>query len=60
MLAAEVREYWNGKIAHFKIPQHVRVVESLPMTVSGKVQKFRIRELETEALGLSNQITTSA
>ena len=56
----EVGEYCDGRIAHFKVPQHVRIVESLPMTVSGKIQKFRIRELEIEALGLSDQITTTA
>ena len=60
LTAEEVRDYCNGKIAHFKVPQHVRIVESLPMTVSGKVQKFRIREQEIEALGLDNQITTTA
>jgi fatty-acyl-CoA synthase len=45
---AEVREFCHGKIAHFKIPQHVRFVDAFPMTVSGKVQKFRIREQEIE------------
>jgi fatty-acyl-CoA synthase len=47
----EVREYCQGKIAHFKIPQHIRLVDSFPMTVTGKVQKFRIREIETEEQG---------
>lgn len=55
--AEEIREYCKGKISHFKIPQHVRIVESLPMSVSGKIQKFRIRESEIEALGLAGQIT---
>jgi fatty-acyl-CoA synthase len=45
---AEVREFCHGKIAHFKIPQHVRFVDAFPMTVSGKVQKFRIRKQEIE------------
>jgi fatty-acyl-CoA synthase len=49
----EIRAYCRGRIAHFKIPEHIRFVESFPMTVSGKVQKFRIREQEIEALGLS-------
>jgi fatty-acyl-CoA synthase len=44
----EIREFCRGKSAHFKIPQHIRVVESFPMTASGKVQKFRIREMEKE------------
>ena len=38
---AEIREFCNGKIAHFKIPQYIRFVDSFPMTVTGKIQKFR-------------------
>ena len=53
-------DYCKGRIAHFKIPQDVRIVESLPMTVSGKIQKYRIREMEIEAHGLHAQITTIA
>jgi fatty-acyl-CoA synthase len=56
----EVLEYCQGKIAHFKIPQFIRVVDSFPMTVTGKVQKFRIRDAEIEALGRKGHITTSA
>ena len=48
----EVREFCRDKIAHFKIPQYVRFVEAFPMTVTGKIQKFRIREQEIEARGL--------
>ncbi|MGH9673783.1 MAG: AMP-binding protein, partial [Bryobacteraceae bacterium] len=48
----EVREYCRGRIAHFKVPQHVRFVEAFPMTVTGKIQKFRIREQEIQNLGL--------
>ena len=51
LTAEEVREYCQGKIAHFKIPQHIRLVDSFPMTVTGKVQKFRIREIEIEEQG---------
>ena len=46
--AEEIRAFCCGKAAHFKIPQHIRVVENFPMTASGKVQKFRIREMEKE------------
>jgi fatty-acyl-CoA synthase len=49
----EIRQFCCGKIAHFKIPQHIRFVDSFPTTVTGKVQKFKIRELEIERLGLS-------
>lgn len=48
----EVREFCRGRIAHFKIPQAVRFVESFPTTLSGKIQKFRIREIELRERGL--------
>jgi fatty-acyl-CoA synthase len=48
----EIREYCKGKIAHFKIPQYIRFVESFPMTVTGKIQKFKIRDEEIKARGL--------
>ena len=41
----------DGQIAHFKIPRYVRFVDEFPMTVTGKVQKYRMREQEIEALG---------
>jgi fatty-acyl-CoA synthase len=50
----EIREFCEGKIAYFKIPQHVRFVEQFPMTVTGKIQKFRIREIETKERGLES------
>lgn len=48
----EIRDFCHGKIAHFKIPQHIRFVESFPMTASGKVQKFRMRQMEIESRNL--------
>ncbi|MEO8096603.1 MAG: AMP-binding protein [Acidobacteriota bacterium] len=60
LTAEEVQGYCKGQISHFKIPEHIRIVEALPMTVNGKIQKFRIRESEIEALGLGSQITTTA
>ena len=50
--ADDVRSFCEGQIAHFKIPRYVRIVEAFPLTVTGKVQKFRMREQEIEALGL--------
>ena len=44
--AEEICQFCEGKIAYFKVPEHIRFVESFPMTVSGKVQKFKIREQE--------------
>lgn len=50
---AELRAFCEGEIAHYKIPCHVRFVESFPFTVTGKVQKFRMREQMIEELGLA-------
>ena len=47
----EIREFCKGKLAHFKIPRYIRFVEEFPMTVTGKVQKYVIRERMTEELG---------
>jgi len=49
---AEIREFCRGKIAHFKVPQFVRFVDEFPLTVTGKIQKFRIREIEIQERGL--------
>jgi fatty-acyl-CoA synthase len=48
----EIREFCKGKIAHFKIPQYWRFVDAFPMTVTGKIQKFRMREVEIRERGL--------
>lgn len=43
--AEEIRAYCSGRIAHYKIPRYVRFVTEFPMTVTGKLQKFRMREM---------------
>jgi fatty-acyl-CoA synthase len=48
----EIREYCRGKIAHYKIPRYVKFVDGFPMTVTGKVQKFVMREESVKELGL--------
>jgi fatty-acyl-CoA synthase len=48
----EIRDFCRGKIAHFKIPDYIRFVDGFPMTVTGKVQKFIIRQQEIELRGL--------
>jgi fatty-acyl-CoA synthase len=53
----EVRAFCTGRIAHYKVPRYVRVVEAFPTTVTGKVQKFRIREAMMAELGLSEEKT---
>jgi fatty-acyl-CoA synthase len=46
----EIRAFCRGRITHFKIPRYVRFVETFPMTVTGKVQKFVMREIMTKEL----------
>ena len=48
----EVKAFCQGQIAHYKIPRHVRFVEEFPMTVTGKMQKFLMREQMVAELGL--------
>jgi fatty-acyl-CoA synthase len=48
----EVREFCRGQIAHFKIPRYVKLVDAFPMTVTGKVQKFKMREAAIKELEL--------
>lgn len=48
----EVLEYCHGKIARFKIPRYIQVVDEYPMTASGKIQKFKLREQAIQSLGL--------
>ena len=50
--AEEIRDFCRGKIAHYKIPRHVKFVDGFPMTVTGKVQKFLMREESVKELGL--------
>jgi len=59
--AEEIREFCRGRIAHFKVPRYVKVTTEFPMTVTGKIQKFRMREMAVEELGLqtASQIETA-
>jgi fatty-acyl-CoA synthase len=47
----ELIDFCRGRIAHFKVPKYVRFTDEFPMTVTGKVQKFRLREMAIEELG---------
>ena len=49
---AEIQAFCRDRLAYYKIPQYIRFVDTFPMTLSGKVQKFRIREFEIEQRGL--------
>jgi len=57
MTEEELREYCQGRIAHYKVPRYVRFVDEMPMTVTGKVQKFVMRERMVEELGLASPKT---
>jgi len=48
----EIKEFCQGQIAYYKIPEHVRFVTEFPATLSGKIQKYKMREYEIEARGL--------
>jgi fatty-acyl-CoA synthase len=55
--ADEIREFCRGQIAHYKIPRHIRFVSAFPMTITGKVQKYLMREQTIQDLGLAEQKT---
>jgi fatty-acyl-CoA synthase len=54
----EIRAWCQGQIAYYKIPEHIRFVDDFPATLSGKIQKYKIREFEIEARGLQTVATT--
>ena len=51
--ADAIRAYATGRLAHYKIPRYVMVVDEFPMTVTGKIRKVRMREEAAKALGLA-------
>ena len=57
LTADELRAFCEGQIAYYKIPHHVRFVDSFPMTVTGKVQKFVMRERMSMELGVHAEAT---
>ncbi|MED5298526.1 MAG: AMP-binding protein [Actinomycetota bacterium] len=54
-----VREFCQGKIAHYKVPRYVLSIDDFPMTVTGKIQKYLLRDAAVEQLGLSGFGTTA-
>jgi len=50
----DLTSFCSGKIATYKIPRYWKFVDSFPMTVTGKVQKFRMREIAVRELGLQD------
>ncbi|NBH08475.1 AMP-binding protein [Amycolatopsis sp. SID8362] len=58
LTAEKVREFCEGKLARYKVPRYVHVVEEFPMTVTGKVRKVEMREKSITLLGLEKAATT--
>ena len=55
--AEEIREFCKGEIAHYKIPRYIEFVPEFPMTITGKIQKFVMREQTIRKLGLKGEKT---
>jgi fatty-acyl-CoA synthase len=53
----EIREFCRKSLAHYKVPRYVKFVEAFPQTVTGKIQKFKMREIAMEEYGLVQQET---
>ena len=53
----EVRDFCKGQIAHYKVPRYIKFVDGFPMTVTGKIQKFLIRDQMKQELGLEENRT---
>ena len=53
----DIREFCNGQIAHYKIPRYIRFVDAFPMTITGKVQKFAMRDTMIKELGINSMKT---
>jgi fatty-acyl-CoA synthase len=56
----EVRDFGRGRIAHYKIPRYIRFVDGFPMTVTGKIQKYKLRDAAIEELGLGDPAAATA
>ena len=53
----DIKEFCKGKVAHYKVPRYIRFGDDFPMTVTGKVQKYKMREISIKELGLEEQET---
>jgi len=56
-----IREFCKGRIAHFKVPRYIKFVDSFPITINGKTQKYKMREISIKEMGLEEaaQIATA-
>ena len=48
----DIKEFCRGSIAHYKVPRYIKFTDTFPMTITGKIQKFKMRETSVEELGL--------
>ncbi|MBT8214716.1 MAG: AMP-binding protein, partial [Acidimicrobiia bacterium] len=55
----DVREFCKGRIAHYKVPAYIRFIDEFPMTVTGKIQKYRLREMGIDDLGIADEVETA-
>ena len=55
----DLRGFCRGRIAHYKVPRYIRLVDAFPMTVTGKVQKYLMREQSIAELGLAPAAATA-
>ena len=55
--ALEEIEFCKGKVAHYKVSRYVRFGDDFPMTVTGKIQKYKMRKISIKELGLEEQET---
>jgi fatty-acyl-CoA synthase len=55
----EIRNFCKSQIAYYKIPEHIRFVNEFPATLSGKIQKYKMREFEVEARNLQDVASTA-
>jgi fatty-acyl-CoA synthase len=56
----DIREYCTGRIAHYKIPKYVAITDDYPMTVTGKIQKNKLREMAVSRFGLEGEASETA
>jgi fatty-acyl-CoA synthase len=54
LTAETLREFCTGKLAHYKIPRYVHVVDEFPMTVTGRIRKVEMRQVSIKLLGLQD------
>ena len=55
--AEDVKDFCRGTIAHYKVPRYIRFTDAFPMTITGKIQKFKMRDQSIEELGLEDAAT---